>query len=423
MIRTLGEGYIVVDGKRLFQAPNPPSTPGSRFSYSSGNALQEEICNVIEYAGGEVFDTAEEDTWDQLTTAIFKSNAIKGISVNRSEILTQFDKRGESVSASDAQYAAPGIYYLDFSSAAAVPTNFPSDIGSSWSGVLEVSSVLTGTHVRKQTVTMNDTVNRSWSRLWTGAAYTSWVPLTSSNTRKTSTDVGVDGVAYESAYPEFRSYMYDGSANTGITCPYGTGSVYSHGVLLTHNAQVPVDIILSARYTGLVLFTRYTLSGTEYDCYDLYMVYGHDDLTSGAGLTFIRLAGSGLQGGNAQYSYSSSFATTLSTFKEIQHIRNVSTTGASGANITIPEIPKGRSMEIEFSSLLDAGSQAALTITLSGATFASPYNDTDFNLSTDSCIAAKGTGLSTSSPYILGCKITRAADGSYCITNSHWGIA
>ena len=73
MHRTLGEDYIEVGGKRLYQNANPPTVKATRLPAASMNAIQEEICNVIEKAGLTLNtddSTDEAAGWDQLWDAI-----------------------------------------------------------------------------------------------------------------------------------------------------------------------------------------------------------------------------------------------------------------------------------------------------------------------------------------------------------------
>lgn len=51
MHRTLGNGYIVVDGKRVYADEDPPTRDATQLRHQEMNAIQEEIANVIESTG------------------------------------------------------------------------------------------------------------------------------------------------------------------------------------------------------------------------------------------------------------------------------------------------------------------------------------------------------------------------------------
>lgn len=73
MHRTEGVDYTTEEGKRRYIDPNLPSVRGTILNAESMNALQEEICNVIEKAGLTLNATAAADRtdgWDQLWAAI-----------------------------------------------------------------------------------------------------------------------------------------------------------------------------------------------------------------------------------------------------------------------------------------------------------------------------------------------------------------
>lgn len=56
MHRTLGDGFIVdpVGGQNIYADENPPLRDATQVRHQEMNALQEEICNVIEEAGAEL---------------------------------------------------------------------------------------------------------------------------------------------------------------------------------------------------------------------------------------------------------------------------------------------------------------------------------------------------------------------------------
>lgn len=79
MHRTEGVDYTTEEGKRRYIDPNLPSVRGTVLNAESMNALQEEICNVIEKAGLTLNTTAaldRADGWDQLWEAITNSGII-----------------------------------------------------------------------------------------------------------------------------------------------------------------------------------------------------------------------------------------------------------------------------------------------------------------------------------------------------------
>ena len=79
MHRTDGNGYVEVGGERRFADRNLPTYAGTIVEEQSMNAIQEEICNVIEYAGLTLRSSGATDEsagWTQLRDAIFSSAAI-----------------------------------------------------------------------------------------------------------------------------------------------------------------------------------------------------------------------------------------------------------------------------------------------------------------------------------------------------------
>lgn len=76
MHRTEGEDFVLEAGKRRYTPAIPPIQPATRYPAEAANAIQEEICNVIENAGLALSETASIDRtsgWQQLYEAIFKA--------------------------------------------------------------------------------------------------------------------------------------------------------------------------------------------------------------------------------------------------------------------------------------------------------------------------------------------------------------
>lgn len=94
MHRTEGVDYTTEAGKRRYIDPNLPSVRGTVLNAESMNAIQEEICNVIEKAGLTLNATAAADRadgWDQLWAAltargIIGTNALGALSVTNPKI-------------------------------------------------------------------------------------------------------------------------------------------------------------------------------------------------------------------------------------------------------------------------------------------------------------------------------------------------
>lgn len=85
MHRTEGEDYKLESGKRRFASANPPLQKATRLPAEFMNAVQEEICSVIEAAVPQipVHSTSAEDRaagWKQLLQALQEGHIIKGTS-------------------------------------------------------------------------------------------------------------------------------------------------------------------------------------------------------------------------------------------------------------------------------------------------------------------------------------------------------
>lgn len=71
MHRTLGDGYVIVDGKRVYADEDPPTRDATQLRHEEMNAIQEEICNVIESTGATLNAGTEAiSAMTQLNTAI-----------------------------------------------------------------------------------------------------------------------------------------------------------------------------------------------------------------------------------------------------------------------------------------------------------------------------------------------------------------
>lgn len=91
MHRTEGVDYTTEEGKRRYIDPNLPSVRGTVLNAESMNALQEEICNVVEKAGLTLNATAAADRaaeWDQLWEAITSSGIIGTQALSASAVTT-----------------------------------------------------------------------------------------------------------------------------------------------------------------------------------------------------------------------------------------------------------------------------------------------------------------------------------------------
>lgn len=91
MHRTEGEDYILESGKRRFAAANPPTQKATRLPAEFMNAVQEEICSVINAAVPAIplNSTAAADRtagWNQLLQALQEGQLIKVTSFNTTAI-------------------------------------------------------------------------------------------------------------------------------------------------------------------------------------------------------------------------------------------------------------------------------------------------------------------------------------------------
>lgn len=92
MHRTEGEDYVVEDGKRRFINANPPTQKATRLPAEFMNAVQEEICNVINAALPAIplNPTASEDRtsgWTQLLQALQQGHLILGTSFETTALM------------------------------------------------------------------------------------------------------------------------------------------------------------------------------------------------------------------------------------------------------------------------------------------------------------------------------------------------
>lgn len=85
------DGYTIEGGNRRFIDQNEPSTPGTILGAEWMNAVQEEICNVLTYAGETPSASAAADRafgWAGLRNAIFLSRAIGPFALTTNAVLT-----------------------------------------------------------------------------------------------------------------------------------------------------------------------------------------------------------------------------------------------------------------------------------------------------------------------------------------------
>jgi len=79
MHRTEGDAFVIEGGKRRFKDQDLPTYPGTVDTAEYNNAVQEEICNIIETLGGTVEPDAATDRangWHQLYTLLLQSAKI-----------------------------------------------------------------------------------------------------------------------------------------------------------------------------------------------------------------------------------------------------------------------------------------------------------------------------------------------------------
>lgn len=73
MHRTMGDGYIVESGKRIYADEAPPTRDATQLRHQEMNAIQEEICTVVESEGYSLnADTESLAQMNQMNTAINK---------------------------------------------------------------------------------------------------------------------------------------------------------------------------------------------------------------------------------------------------------------------------------------------------------------------------------------------------------------
>lgn len=76
MHRTNGDGFLDIGGKHYYQDENPPVNDATQLRHEEMNAIQEEICNVIE--GEDLSLNSSTETYsqmNQLDAALWKRNA------------------------------------------------------------------------------------------------------------------------------------------------------------------------------------------------------------------------------------------------------------------------------------------------------------------------------------------------------------
>jgi len=84
MHRVDADGYKTVSGKRRFEDQSLPGTAGTLDAELWKNAVQEELCNLIEYTGITLKSTGlidEASGWNQLRQAIFSSAKIDSAAI------------------------------------------------------------------------------------------------------------------------------------------------------------------------------------------------------------------------------------------------------------------------------------------------------------------------------------------------------
>ena len=95
MHRVDADGYITVGGERRWVDRNLPTYTGTLDAAYWNNAVQEEICNVIEYAGLTLATSGATDEsagWEQLKDAIFESGAISNNALATDLSLAKFSQ-------------------------------------------------------------------------------------------------------------------------------------------------------------------------------------------------------------------------------------------------------------------------------------------------------------------------------------------
>jgi hypothetical protein len=80
MHRTTADGHVIENGKRLFEDQDLPLKPGTADTAGYNNAVQEELCNIVELTGGTLATDENTDRnggWRQVYDAIFENGNIK----------------------------------------------------------------------------------------------------------------------------------------------------------------------------------------------------------------------------------------------------------------------------------------------------------------------------------------------------------
>ena len=93
MHRTEGDGYVLEGGLRRFKDRNLPTYIGTIDTAEYNNAVQEEICSIIETLGGTVaVDAATDRTagWHQLYDLIFQSEKITDAAISDFDLAKAF---------------------------------------------------------------------------------------------------------------------------------------------------------------------------------------------------------------------------------------------------------------------------------------------------------------------------------------------
>ncbi len=79
MHRTTADGHVIENGKRRFENQDLPLKPGTADTAGYNNAVQEELCNIVELTGGTLATDENTDRnggWRQVYDAIFKGGNI-----------------------------------------------------------------------------------------------------------------------------------------------------------------------------------------------------------------------------------------------------------------------------------------------------------------------------------------------------------
>lgn len=136
MHRTEGEDYVLVGGKRLYQPANPPINAATRLPAEAMNAIQEEICKVIEMAGMTLAVGASSDTWGQLWEALTAHKIVGSDGLTDNQVVKSFVGQ-EDLNADYLQ--TTGMYYIENPA-----SNFPEieEVAYVYSGWLHVQQAI-----------------------------------------------------------------------------------------------------------------------------------------------------------------------------------------------------------------------------------------------------------------------------------------